>query len=344
MAGIKGVGEAAAQKIIEERTANGPFRDFRDFVRRVDSRAVNRRVLECLVKTGAFDFTGERRGSIFHRLDALIGEAQAHQRDLSAGQDSFLDLLHAGMPAASAAESHSDPSRAFSQGEMLQFEKELLGFYVSGHPLDAFGGLAEAVSSCPVEQLAALPDRTDFRMCGVISGVTKRLSKRDNSPWAFFTLATRSGSAQLNCYSEAYAQHSENLGNEQAALVVGTVLNRDGDVRFSAREVHPLDRTLPGLVKKITWVLRREPGAAAFLEDLRATLDRAGGETPVEIAFLDESGYAAVAEVPAALRWRLDPAEFRRLRRDPAVEGCLVETKGIAPADPRRRWGKRNGV
>jgi DNA polymerase-3 subunit alpha len=342
LAGIKGVGEAAAQKIIEERTANGAYGDFRDFVRRVDGRAVNRRVLECLVKTGAFDFTGELRGSIFHRLDALIGEAQAHQRDLSAGQESFLDLFHADTAGQEAAMSRADPAKAFSQGEMLQFEKELLGFYVSGHPLDAFGGLAEALDTCPAEQLSSLPDRTDFRVCGVVSGVTKRLSKRDNSPWAFFTLATRSGSVQVNCYSEAWAACSETLANENAVLVTGSVFNRDGDARLSVREAHALDRALPAMLKRITWVLRPGPEAADFAAALRTTLEGCSGETFVEIGFLSENDYVAIAEVSAAFRWRVDPAAFRRLRRHAAVAGCVVETKPVAPAEPRR-WARRNG-
>jgi DNA polymerase-3 subunit alpha len=252
--------------------------------------------------------------------------------------------VHASTPAASA-ESHADPARAFTQGEMLQYEKELLGFYISGHPLDAFGGLAEALNTCPAEQLASLPDRTDFRICGVASGVTKRLSKRDNQPWAFFTLATRNGSVQLNCYSEAYAEYGANLGDERAVLVVGSVLNREGDVRLSVREIHALDRALPSLVKRITWIVRPEAAAAvdAFLRDLRTVLDRQGGDTLIEIGFLHDEQHVAVAEVSTALRWRVDPAEFRRLRRHEAVAGFLAETKSVQVAEPRKRWGKRNG-
>ena len=79
---------------VQHNNARGPFKDFSDFIRRVDARAINRRVLECLVKTGAFDFTGELRGTIFHRLDEAVSDAAARQRDLSLGQESFLDALH----------------------------------------------------------------------------------------------------------------------------------------------------------------------------------------------------------------------------------------------------------
>ncbi|RME68853.1 MAG: DNA polymerase III subunit alpha, partial [Verrucomicrobia bacterium] len=341
MAGIKGVGAAAAEKIIAERDANGPFKDFRDCARRVDSKAVNRRVIECLVKSGAFDYTGEPRGSIFHRLDALLAEASAHQRDLSVGQNNFFDMLEVEEPQPTA-ESQADPSKAFSQAEMLQFEKELLGFYVSGHPLDEWAGLAEAVSTVTVEELPTLPDRTDFRICGVVSGVTKRLSKRDNSPWAFFNLATRSGTVQMNCYSDAYAAYGDALVNERPAMIIGTVLNRDGDVRYSVREVHPLDRSLPSLINKVTWVLRKDASAVKFLHDLRDTLDRHVGSTLVEVAVLNGGDVAAVAEIPSALRWQITPESYRRLRRNRAVIGCAVDSKPIPPPEPRR-WGRRNG-
>jgi DNA polymerase III alpha subunit len=98
LAGIKGVGEQAAQKIIEERTRNGPFHDFADFISRVDARALNKRVLEHLVKTGAFDFSGAPRKPLFDGIDAAIAAAAAHARDKAAGQHSFLDMLADGKP------------------------------------------------------------------------------------------------------------------------------------------------------------------------------------------------------------------------------------------------------
>ncbi len=342
LAAIKGVGDAAAAAIIEERRQRGPFADFRDFVRRVDSKSVNRRVLEALVKTGAFDFTEEPRGSIFFRLDALISEAAQHQRDQSAGQESFLDILNADVQAQPAPESHADPTKAFSQADMLQYEKELVGFYISGHPLDAFAGLSEALNSHREDALPDLPDRTDFRLCGVASGITKRLSKRDNQPWAFFNLATRTGTIQVNCYSDAYAEYGACLENERAVVVTGNVLNRDGDIRYSAREIQPLTRALPELVQKITWILRPESEAEGFLRDLRDVLDRQSGPTQMTIGFLEDDDYVAIAEISQFLRWQVDPAEFKRLRQNPAVVGCLIDTKGIPPASPRR-WGRRNG-
>jgi DNA polymerase-3 subunit alpha len=141
LAGIKGVGELAAQRIIAEREANGPFSDFNDFAARVDGRAVNKRVLEHLVKTGAFEFCREGRRHLFERIDAAIASSTAQARDRAAGQDNFLGAFAAPAAGRNGAGHGSGGAPAdFSPQERLSFEKELLGFYVSGHPMNGYAG------------------------------------------------------------------------------------------------------------------------------------------------------------------------------------------------------------
>jgi len=144
LAGVKGVGELAAQKIIEEREKKrGRFADFPDFVQRVDGRAINKRVLEHLVKTGAFDFSGAARKSLFDSIDAALAGAAAQARDKAAGQHSFMDMLADEAPAQNGHGAAAPSPRIttvaangeFSAAERLAFEKELLGFYVTGHPM-----------------------------------------------------------------------------------------------------------------------------------------------------------------------------------------------------------------
>jgi DNA polymerase-3 subunit alpha len=342
LAAIKGVGDSAAQKILEERKANGEYADFHDFIHRVDNKSVNRRALECLVKSGAFDFTEESRGSIFHRLDSAINEAATRQRDLSMGQESFFDVLQEDVSNAPAEEVKADPTKAFSQSDMLRFEKELLGFYISGHPLDDFHGLANALDTHSEEVLPELEDRTDFRICGVASSVTKKLSRRDNRMWAFFNLATRTGTIQLNCYADAYAEYGQFLENEALVMVVGSVLNRTGDIRFSVREIEPLERSVVSLIKKITWVLKPGAETNGFLHDLRGLLDKQHGSTLIAFGFLDANDHVAIASASNALKWKVSVPYFKRLRRHKSIAGCLIETDPIKAAEPRK-WGKRNG-
>jgi DNA polymerase-3 subunit alpha len=351
LAGMKGVGEGAAKAIIAEREANGPFASFEDFVQRVDQKAANKRVLEALVKTGAFDFSGASRKKLFDGIDAAMSAAAAHARDLAAGQGGFFDLL-----AAPASKSASDPienrkskienpADDFPLAERLAFEKELLGFYVSGHPMNVWAGLADAVSSHAEDQLMELEDRTQFRLCGIVGNVVKKLSRKDNRPWAAFTLATRTGSVALNMYAEAYETHAKNLEAEKPVAVLGTVLRSADGVRLNVKECHPLGVYLPSAVKKVTWVLRPDkPENEAFIRALREELEAAKGDVETDVGFYfgngDQRGDIAVSEVASALGWKLTAPAYQELRHHPAVVGAVVDTRAIEIKETRR-WAKR---
>jgi len=342
LAGIKGVGEQAAQKIIEEREANGPFKDFEDFIARVDSRALNKRVLEHLVKTGAFDFSGASRKVLFESLDAALAGAAAQARDRAAGQESFLDML-AEPPAETRKTESAKPKSDddFTSAEKLQFEKELLGFYVSGHPMNVFAGLSEAIDTYTVEQLLQLNDRLEFRLCGIAGTIAKKLSKKDNRPWAAFTLATRNASVALNMFADAYERYGQNLIPETPVLVQGNIIVGQDGARINVKECYPLDNFVTGIVKSVTWLLKPDhPKLTDFFQTLRETLNKQTGDTRVHFGFLFENRVAAIADVSSALAWKLTAPAFQELRSHPAVAGVQLETKPLE-LKQERRWGKR---
>lgn len=347
LAAIKGVGDAASASIIEERKTNGEYQDFGDFIVRVDSRAVNRRVIECLIKSGAFDFTGINRGILLAGLEGALSQAAAMQHDRDVGQESFFDMLDTSPSPNGQGDGANgnglgfDPSMyeesSFTKAEMLRHEKELLGFYVSGHPMNDFAGLAQAINTFSEEEVLKQPDRTDFRMCGIVSGITRKLSRRDNRPWAFFNLVTRDASLQINLYADAYGEYGHLLEEEQPFLIQGSVMKRD-DARLVGGSLSPLQSALPGLIKKICWILDPEKDCAGFMEKLRETLDAAFGDTAIQIGFLTDGRHAAIAETGRSLSWRVDPIAFRRLRSHPAVIGVQIET---APMVVKERSWKR---
>ena len=361
LAGVKGVGELAAQKIIEEREKNGPYADFGDLVRRVDGRAINKRVLEHLVKTGAFDYSGAPRKELFDGIDAALAGAAAQARDKAAGQHSFLDMLaeepaprkngHGKSSPSSDSRSsslnsqpstlNSSPSPDFLPHEKLAFEKELLGFYVSGHPMNAYIGLADALDTFPVEELLSQPDRTEFRLCGIASNLVKKLSKKDNRPWVAFTLATKKASLQLNMFADAYAAYGHVLAENALVLVAGTILVNQEGARINVKECYPLDGSVCGNVKKVTWLVRPQhrelPG---FLQQLRETLNKQVGDTRVEFAFVFEGRVAPIAEASTALAWKVNAPSFQELRAHPAVAGVQIQTRPLELKQDRR-WSKR---
>jgi DNA polymerase-3 subunit alpha len=342
LAGIKGVGELAAQRIIAEREANGPFVDFDDFATRVDGRAVNKRVLEHLVKTGAFEFGREGRRHIFERIDAAIAASSAQARDKAAGQDNFLGTF--ATPAAErngVRHANGAAPAEFSAHERLSFEKELLGFYVSGHPMNSYEGLWEAIDTAPAEELASLPDRGEFRLCGIAGNLVKKYAKKDNRPWVAFTLATRKSTIALNMFADAFAGFGPALAENAPVLVVGNIIRGADGPRLNVKECYALDLAVARAVRKVTWILRPEhPGLEAFLRELRETVVREAGDTRIEFALLLEGGVAPIAEASAALSWRLTAPTFQRLRADPSVAGMRIETRPLE-LKPEARWARR---
>ena len=343
---IKGVGDAAAIKVIEEREANGPFTDLDEFLERMDSKAVNRRVLECLVKTGAFDFSLEPRGAIFERLEESINYATARQRDKEAGQNSFFDIL-ADTPDANGDSGGStngnrtfDMSKQFPKNEMLAYEKELLGFYVSGHPLDDYNGLVEALTNFDLDKIDDLGDRIEFQICGIASGVTTKLSRRDNRPWAFFNLGTLKGSVQMNCYADSYGDYGHNLENEKLVLIKGSVFRNEEGVRLSVSEIYPLDTSMPDQIKHITWILDPKGDTEAFFYDLREALDSTRGSTTSDLAFKLDDNTIVTAPTASSLRWKVNTDEWAKLRSQPAVVGCILQTAPVELKKRERRWKK----
>ncbi|HVS51357.1 MAG TPA: DNA polymerase III subunit alpha [Opitutaceae bacterium] len=360
LAGVKGVGELAAQKIIEEREKNGPFASFDEFVHRVDGRAINKRVLEHLAKTGAFDFSGASRKQLFESIDATLAGAAAHARDKAAGQHSFLDMLAEEPPPknGNGAATHGsatpssrgsslaslpstlNPTADFSAPERLAFEKELLGFYVSGHPMNDYAGLADAIDTFAVDELLQQGDRTEFRLCGIASNLVKKLSKKDNRPWVAFTLATKKAAVALNMFADAYANYGTALAENALVLVQGNIIVNQEGPRINVKECYPLDAKVAGLVRKVRWLLHpHQREVPAFLHVLRDTLNKQVGDTRVEFAFVFDDRIAPVAEASSALAWKVSGPTFQQLASHPAVAGVQLETRPLELV--QERWRKQ---
>jgi DNA polymerase-3 subunit alpha len=350
LAGVKGVGELAAQKIIVERDAKGPYASFEDFCSRVDGRAINKRVLEHLSKTGAFDFSGALRKKLFDSIDGAMATASNNARDKAAGQHSFMDML-AEAPAPlrpalnsqlSALSSAAAAADDFTSAERLIFEKELLGFYVSGHPMNVYSGLTEAIDTFAVDDLLKQGDRIEFRLAGIASNIVKRLSKKDNRPWAMFTLATKNASVALNLFADGYAAYGAILAENAPILVQGNIITGTEGPRINVKECYALENEITRLVKKVTWLVNpTHPELTGFLRLLRETLNKQVGDTRVEFAFLFEKRVAPYAEASTALTWKLNGPSFQMLRSHPAVVGVQIQTRALELKQDRK-WSKKS--
>ncbi|MGJ3244375.1 MAG: DNA polymerase III subunit alpha [Opitutales bacterium] len=350
LAAIKGVGDAAAQAVIAEREANDAFVSFRDFVRRIDTRAVNKRVMECLIKTGAFDQLGEDRAALLDSLDGFLAEAAALQRDHAVGQNNFLDVFEEELAAPAGKNGaqgerpgHPSSGRVMENAEKLRNEKELLGFYLSGHPLNRFKGLADAVNTLDWDTFRDLPDRTSFRLCGVVNGVTRKLSRRDNKPWAMFTLATRTASYPMMMFNEAFEKYGHHLNNEAIVIAQGTTNRRDDEVTLRVADLAPADEAkLSRLIRRVTILAETRNGdGARFLKNLYDELDKHRGETAVDIGWILPDRQVLLSGIASALTWSGRPDALERLRQIPGVHDTWIEAVPAPVIDDRPAWMKR---
>ena len=244
LAGVKNVGEGAIETVLQARAEAGRFRGLHDFAARVDGRRVNRRVVESLVKCGAFDSLERSRAALWAALDGALERGAAAQRDKEIGQES----LFGDAGAAPGAELPLPDAAPWTEQERLAFEKEVLGFYVTGHPLEAVAELLSRFADATATTCAERIGR-EVRVGGLLTALRETRTRR-GQVMAFGTLEDLEGSFELVVFPETFRQQRELLRRAEAAganagglplLVLGTLESVDPP-RVLVREVLELAR------------------------------------------------------------------------------------------------------
>jgi DNA polymerase-3 subunit alpha len=231
---LRGVGAAAVTAILEQRNNGGPFESLFDLVDRVDLRVVGRRVLEAMIQAGACDkFTHTARGAAGHRaqlmagLELAIREAQIRAEERDSGQGNLF-----GDPAIDAAEPHPDPVLPevprWPEAERLAREKEVLGFFISGHPLEKFRDevrLFDRVSTANLKQFRG----QKIELACVVTAVARQISKKNGAEWGRVTVEDFFGTASVLAFGDAWDQYSDILVQDAAVVIRGSVSDRDRD-------------------------------------------------------------------------------------------------------------------
>ena len=232
LAAIKNVGEAAMETAIADREANGPFKSLEDFCSRLDSRTVNKKILESLVKCGAFDWDSRYRAALDAAIEGAMGAAASVQKDRASGQVSLFDTFTDLAPTPSKATSGTETSvERWTRSEMLGHEKELLGFYVTGHPLDDYRGNLESGSYGSVSEALAMTEPGSVKLAGLLSTVEKRFSKKDGRPFGILTIEDDSGTLELMAWDESFSKNEELLKPGTVLSCNARITPRDGSVR-----------------------------------------------------------------------------------------------------------------
>jgi DNA polymerase-3 subunit alpha len=216
---VKGVGDAALEAVTEARR-EGPFRSLHDFCERVDLRRVNRRVIEALIKCGAFDSLGGKRAAAMAALDEAVDAGQKLQRERELGQESLFGAEQIVTPRGGGV--LTGEGEEWPENVLLANEKEALGFYITGHPLARHSAAIKRFATCDAAGLAERADKEEVSLCGIVAGI-KELTTKKGERMAFVTLEDLSGFVELVIFPEAYLAAAELLKSEEPLLVRGTV-------------------------------------------------------------------------------------------------------------------------
>ncbi|MCL6451779.1 MAG: DNA polymerase III subunit alpha, partial [Acetobacteraceae bacterium] len=238
LAAVKNVGEGAIESILEARRRDGPFLSLRDFCERVDTRLLNKRAVESLIKAGAFDGLNRPRAQLLQALDRTLEAAQELHRRRQAGQ---LSLFEGEGRAAGFGSGEEDLPEVeeFPPGRRLAMEKEVLGFYITGHPLSGYAEELKASGVTGLERLPELQDGARVKVAGLVTAV-KRVVTRSGQIMAFLTLEDMVGSVEVLVFPKVYERCVGWLESDSVVLVTGRVSVQEEQVKVAADEVSPL--------------------------------------------------------------------------------------------------------
>src|SRR6266446_3796420 len=288
LAAIKHVGESAMEAAIRERERGGNFTSLEDFCSRLDSRIANRKMLESLVKAGAFDFLGRERAELFACIDEALSASAAAYRDRAAGQVSLFDETTA------PATSRKRLITPWSEHEKLSYEKELLGFYVSGHPLDAYVDLFAAKNYRSIASLGELDDRATFKIAGAIVEVEKKFTRREGKPFAVVWVEDLTDILEVVVWNDVYLKISDALAAGRVVEIRGTLDKRDDALRATAQEIkmfaprksNGVTEESANMLQEAAVLLQFSPAATSNeLREVREILATSPGRRPVQLLF-----------------------------------------------------------
>ena len=280
LAALKGVGEKAVEALAAARRAGGAFVNLYDFCERVDSRACNRAVLEALIKAGAFAFLGARRAQLAAALDAAMAAGAGVHRDRAAGQLSLLG--EGGMEPAGAGGPPALPEvPEWPENKLLEFEKAVLGFYLSSHPLARHERMIRGYSTAGTDRLAELADGAEVTVGGLIAGIKYTATKKDGRRMARVFLEDLSGTVEAVAFPRTFEACAEHLAVDNIVFLRGRLDRKLDRPAIIIDEVIPLAEARGRLSGAAVLRLNAAEVTDEFLAELEKLLAEHRGTKPV---------------------------------------------------------------
>jgi DNA polymerase III subunit alpha len=337
MAAIKGVGESAVEAILKARGESGKFKTLSELCERVDGRTLTKKPLEALIKTGACDSFEQTRATLFAQIERTLSRAASILSDKQKGQSSLFGALEEKSAPMPERESNLPE---WPQHELLAHEKELLGFYVTGHPLTPLVPLLEKYSLVNTAKLAELPNRSMTRIGGMIAAVTHGFSKKSGKPYSMVTLEDLDGSVQLLVMND-YDKFRPLLEANKVILVIGEVSTGEDKPKIFPQDIMPLTDAPKKYTKQVHL---RLPMAHLQPDDMNKVAELVAahaGKCPLFLCFMRPEGGTIFIETNA--RFAVTPSielEHTANRLFGEKTFYAIVDKSL-PEKARRAWEKK---
>ena len=315
---VKNLGHTAVDSIRKAREEINRFRTIYEFCDKTDLGCLNRRMIESLIRAGALDSFEGNRAQLFLAVESAMEAGQRAQRDRLSGQGG----LFGGFDDEEPEPEKPLPDAAdWTLSEKLAGEKELLGFYVTGHPLDAYEEKVRDLATHDTGKLEGLEKGVEVKICGVLTGIQRKRNKEQRL-WASMQLEDRNGSVDALCFATAYEKLSAMVVEDKPLLVYGLVLPEEGaPPKLSVQDIIPLEVArvpMPGVISIRVWLGRNGIEKADALKELFA---RKPGDTSVRFKLDMARDFSVLLDVPAKVRPdREFRAEIERICGEGAIE------------------------
>lgn len=293
---VKNVGEGAIDSIIDMRKRYGKFKSLYDFTEKVDSRLCNRKVIESLIKCGAMDSMGLFRSQMFAMIDRALESAGGVQKDRMNGQLSFFDKF----------EDQDNFKKTFQEipnipewpeNQLLTSEKEMLGFYITKHPLARFEKMLKTYSTCSTAELRSRNDGEEVLVGGILAKIKFTVTRRTNEKMAIVTLEDLQGAVETLVFPTTFAKAAPLIKQDAIVFVKGRLNLREEDPKIVANEVVTIESVRAKYTKSIIVDIMTTGLETALLEKLKRVLSRYPGQAPVYLGFSKPNGNRTIVAV-----------------------------------------------
>jgi DNA polymerase-3 subunit alpha len=342
LAGIKNVGEGAAKAIIAEREANGPFSDLVDFCSRVGTLDVNKKVMESLARCGGLDCVGMHRARIFNGVDFAIARAAEAQRDKESGQGNLFDLMMGGGDEDDAVSAELPPCEPWHESEQLAAERELLGIYMSGHPLTQYESILKKYQLATIAQIPDLEDHALTRIGGLASIVIKKVTKKKEM-MAVIEFEDLEDSIEVLVWPDTFRTYAGLLENDATLLIGGEVSKKSEIPTLIAHEIYPLEDAPRHFSEALRLHISCTQLEASIMK-VKDTLRLHPGTIPVVICLVFPSGEKITMSTDIGFNVLPNMALLHELEQELGENTVFVQAKQapLKNGEPKRKpWEKR---